>query len=204
LLQEFDPDAEFEVRERNLPHWRQRGASYFVTFRLGDSLPQAALAELRDERQRWLNAHPKPRSKADTLAFQLLFSEKIEAFLAAGFGACWLQRPVIWQIVEDALAHFDGSRYALGDFVIMPNHVHAIVTPLGEDELSPILHSWKSYTANRINEAVQRTGALWQRESFDHLIRDADELLGCQRYIAENPAKAGLPPGKYRLQSSVG
>ncbi len=99
-----------------------------------------------------------------------------------------------------SLAHFDGTRYALGDFVIMPNHVHAIVRPLGEFELSDILHSWKSFTANKINQLVGGKGALWQEESFDHIIRDEEQFKAYQWYVAENPIKAHLALHKYRLR----
>ena len=95
VLQEFDPEAELEIRARNLPHWRQQGATYFVTFRLADSLPQAKLGSLRAERMQWLREHPLPVSPAELRRFQALFSAKIERYLAAGYGACWLKRPAL-------------------------------------------------------------------------------------------------------------
>ena len=199
LLQAFDPEAEFEVRVRRLPHWRQRGGTYFVTFRLGDALPQAVLRALRAERQRWLREHPPPVAPAELSRFQALFSAKVEQYLAAGYGACWLRRPEAADIVEEALRHFERARYALGRYVVMPNHVHVLVTPLGNNELSAILHSWKSYSSNAINNLLKRLGGLWQQESYDHLVRDEDELQHHARYIDENPGKAGLAEGQYRL-----
>jgi REP element-mobilizing transposase RayT len=199
VLQEFDPEAELDASQRNLPHWRQLGATYFVTFRLADSLPQDKLRLLRQEREQWLKANPAPRSTQALARFHELFSERIEQYLAAGYGACWMRRPEISQIVETALLHFDGQRYDLGRFVVMPNHVHVLVTPRGEHELSDILHSWKSFTANEINKAVGRRGRLWQDESFDRIVRDTDEFYKTEAYIADNPDKAGLSPGEFRL-----
>ncbi len=72
--------------------------------------------------------------------------------------------------VAAALAHFQATRYLLREWVIMPNHVHAVVTPLAGYELSDILHSWKSYSAHQINQQLGRTGQLWQKESFDHIL----------------------------------
>jgi REP element-mobilizing transposase RayT len=198
VLQQFDPDAEVEVRRRNLPHWRQPGATYFVTFRLADSLPQAKLAALRAEREEWLKRNPPPRSAAALVGYQALFSNRVEQYLAAGYGACWLKRPEAADIVARALAHFDGKRYQLGDYVVMPNHVHVLVTPVAGQELWALLHSWKSYTANRINELVGRQGALPQEEFYDHIVRDEDELLAFRAYIAENPIKARLSSNEYR------
>ncbi len=106
-------------------------------------------------------------------------------------GACVLGRADLKSIVEKSLRHFDGARYQLGEFVVMPNHVHALVTPFDEFELSAILHSWKSYTASEINKRLGVTGAFWQKESFDHIVRSADSLEGFARYIRENPKRAG-------------
>jgi len=94
-----------------------------------------------------------------------------------GYGTCQLAQPEIAELVADALQHFDGERYLLGSFVIMPNHVHALVRPVMGHELSKILHSWKSFTATQANRRLQRTGTFWQEESFDHIVRDEQEPL---------------------------
>ena len=144
MLQAFDPEAEFEIRERNLPHWRQKGATYFVTFRLADSLPQVKLAELKAQRMEWLRRHPRPRSAELTAQFQGLFSEKIEGFLAAGYGACWLKNAQVAELMATSLSFFDNNRYVLGDYVIMPNHVHVIVRALEDYKVSDVVQSEKS------------------------------------------------------------
>lgn len=220
VLHAFDPNGEIEIRQRNLPHWRQPGATYFVTFRLGDALPRRILDKLRSDRRRWLEEHGviavrqaipgRPSSAAASRflsesyrAYRVWLSEQIENYLAAGYGACWLRSSDVREIVENSLAHFDGERYTLDDYVIMPNHAHAIVTPRDEIDLSSVMHSWKSYTANRINRLVGRKGRLWQDESYDHIVRDEDELIGYRRYIADNPRRARLRDGEYSLRSGA-
>jgi len=199
VLQLFDPEAEFEVRTRKLPHWRQEGVTCFVTFRLGDSLPQAKQRILRADRLRWLREHPAPVSAIQRRQFAALLSARIEEYLAAGYGACWLKRAEVANVVERSLLHFDGERYFLGPYVIMPNHVHLLVTPGAAVDLSGILHTWKSFTSHRINRLLRRRGRLWQAESYDHLIRSEEELRSYIAYIEDNPKAAGLHCTEYRL-----
>ncbi len=81
----------------------------------------------------------------------------------------------------------------------MPNHVHALLTPMDGFELEDILHSIKSYTANKINQVLNQRGHFWQRESYDHIVRDTEQLQAYQDYIAANPSKAKLSKGEYIL-----
>jgi len=74
----------------------------------------------------------------------------------------------------------------------MTNHTHVVVTPSEGYELSKILHSWKSYTSNRINALIGRSGRLWQEESFDHVIRSEEHLVEFIDYTENNPVVAGL------------
>jgi REP element-mobilizing transposase RayT len=107
-------------------------------------------------------------------------------------GACLLKHPEAAEIVWNALRHFDGQRYRLHAWCIMPNHVHVVVSPLGDHGLPEILHSWKSFTAHAINQALGRKGEVWERESFDHLIRSADAVDRFISYTQNNPVEAGL------------
>ncbi len=200
----FDPTAERTERERNLPHWRQDEATYFVTFRLADSLPQSEVAVWRKERERWFRSvglggakelHKLPLTQRDE--YRQLFSRRIEDWLDAGKGECWLRDPRCAEVVAGALQHFDGERYVLGPFVVMPNHVHVLVRPKDGYDLSNVLHSWKSFTAHHINELLGRSGSVWMDESYDHIVRDYSDLDHIERYIAENPAKAGLQRGTF-------
>jgi REP element-mobilizing transposase RayT len=74
----------------------------------------------------------------------------------------------------------------------MPNHVHVLLRPRESHRLPGILHSWKSFTAKNANALLGWTGHFWQREYYDHLIRDEKEFHTVIRYIVDNPPKAGL------------
>jgi len=192
----FDPSEPIENLSGNLPHWRQPGVAYFVTFRLADSLPQEKLRRWIAEREAWLAAHPEPHDEAARAEYYRLFPGRLQKWLDSGYGSCVLARADIRSMVEKALRHFDGIRYRLDEFVIMPNHVHVLVTPLGEHTLSDILHTWKSYTSHEINKMLNKTGENWQQESFDHIVRSAAQLDRIRRYIRENPGrKAGGTSG---------
>jgi REP element-mobilizing transposase RayT len=186
-LVEFDPHGSIGKLKGNLPHWRQEGVTYFVTFRLADSIPQERLAQWLAEREAWLARHPAPLSEKDRQEYGRLFPERIETWLDADHGSCVLARPDCRRIVEDTLRHFAGRRYLLDEFVVMPNHVHVLVTPLGERWLSGILHTWKSFTSHQVNRVTGRRGILWQKESFDHIVRNATSLEKFRQYIRDNP-----------------
>jgi len=184
-----------QARKRRLPHWEAGRATYFVTFRLADSLPQKVLNTFRFERQdilataKRINRQLSLRERA---RLKRLFSEQIERHLDAGVGARLLGKPGAAAIVADALQHFDGNRYDLFSWCVMPNHVHVVLRPCAGHHLAGILHSWKSFTATRINRLLDRAGRLWQREYYDHLIRDEREFGRIIDYVLQNPAKAGL------------
>jgi REP element-mobilizing transposase RayT len=192
FLTEFDPFREMRTHQKNLPHWEQKDATYFVTFRLADSLPQNKLDQLKAHRNEWLACHETPLCEADKIEYDRLFSGKVDEWLDSGIGSCLLQDERCAEVVANALKYFDGDRYHLGHWVVMPNHVHVIVTPLAANQLSEILHSWKSYSANKINQLIQKTGCVWQQEYYDHIVRDKNELQHIVRYIDANPEKAGI------------
>jgi Rad3-related DNA helicase len=194
----FDKQLPVARYGRYLPHWRQAGATYFITFRLADSIPQEKLRQWERELKEWLKNNPEPHTEAQRAEYQDKFTERFHAWLDAGQGECILKQPRMAAVVEEALRSFDGERYALGCYVVMPNHVHVNVRPLREHSLSDITHSWKSFSAHRINEMLGRSGRLWQPESFDHLVRDEAQLEKFSAYIQENPVKAGLPEGAFR------
>jgi REP element-mobilizing transposase RayT len=195
----FDTSRPVSTYTRHLPHWRQAGATYFVTFRLADALPRELLDELHREREDWLRRYPGEPTPERQRELDEFLWEWQEQHLDRGHGACHLADRRIGDLVEGALRHFDGERYGLGSYVIMPNHVHLLVQPTGGHELTKILHSWKSFTASQANKLLGRSGALWQDESFDHIVRDELELERYGRYIEQNPVKAKLTVESYRL-----
>ena len=186
LFSAFNPAEPIGHLAGNLPHWRQDGATYFVTFRTADSLPQEKLRQWLEERSKWLRQNPGPHSERQRREYWERFPARFQYWLDQGHGACVLVRLEIRALVESALRHFEGERYQLLDEVVMPNHVHAVVTPFGEHLLSSIVHSWKSFTANRINAVLVRRGAFWQKESFDHIVRSAESLQKFREYIEAN------------------
>ncbi|HKL22112.1 MAG TPA: primosomal protein N', partial [Tichowtungia sp.] len=218
---EFDPTQPVShPGGGNLPHWRQDGTTYFVTFRLADSLPKEKLKKWKMERDLWLEENPKPNvdavssphslaeeKRGEDTAFTLLkqwqqeyrqrFTERFEKWLDAGSGECFLKNSEVRSIVEASLRHFFNDRYFLHGYVIMPNHVHVLVSPVGEHTLSKIIKGWKSVSTREINALLERKGPVWQKESFDHIVRDADSLEHFIKYIDENPA--GLEYGAYSL-----
>ena len=136
-------------------------------------------------------------STKDQREYERRIGIKLNESLDAGYGSCVLRRNETAKIVTESLDHFHGERVETGDSIVMPNHVHALMTPLAGFELEDILHSIKSYTANQINRLLSTSAALWQRESYDHIVRDGEQLLAYQRYISLNPEKAGLRDGEY-------
>ena len=179
----LNPIAEVTKTEANLPHWRQKGVTYFVTFRLVDSLPQSKLNRLKIERENWLLNNPKPYDLRQREEFYDLFSVRLEKWLDAGEGKCFLREPACRRFVEEALIHFAGSRYDLGKYVTASNHVHVLVSPYEDHSLSSIVHSWKSYSANYINHTLGRSGVLWQKEYYDHIVRSAHAAYQIEKYI---------------------
>ena len=199
LFQPFDRTSACTVFHRRLPHWRQSGATYFVTLRLADTLPREVLARLRDEHEAHLQALPQPVAPALLDEAKALFSARVEAALDTGLGVCVLRETAVAEIVESVLRNRHGEDYWLGSFVIMPNHVHAIVTPGEGFDLGKIVGAWKSVSAHRINQRLHRSGVLWQEETFDHIVRDEAQLQRFEIYVEENPGKAGLRLGTFLL-----
>lgn len=189
----FNPVQEVhQSLRKNLPHWSQSGCTYFVTFRLADSIARSRIDEYQALRENWDSHHHSPYSQKEQEQCDRLFSNQVNAWLDEGAGSCILRRPEISKIVADTLGHFNSKRYELGEWVIMPNHVHALVTPLPGFELKSILHSWKSYSAHQINKHLRTNGTVWKKESYDHIVRDHEEFIRIRDYIHNNPSAAGI------------
>ncbi len=186
----LNPRAAHTTHRRHLPHWRQPGVTYFVTWRLADSLPQAVLAEWREAQELWLAAHPQPWSDEAEEEYWDLFVRRFDDALNEGAGSCLMNDAEIASVVEQSLLHFEGDRYKLWRYVAMPNHVHVLVTPAEGVNLSELLHGWKGYTAKAINKLRGTSGAVWQDETFDHIVRTESQLKKFVRYIEDNPVKA--------------
>ena len=125
-----------EIAHRDyLPHVRQENVVYFVTFRLADSLPAERVAELREQRARWMTLNPEPHNSAQAREYRQIWTVRIENMMDAGYGQCVLRDPECRGLLEASIRHDDGSAYHLGPFVIMPNHVHALL------QMRKVLHT---------------------------------------------------------------
>jgi len=167
-----------------LPHVKREGACYFVTFRLADSLPKEVLLEFeheKAERLRRLNDFAKRDETINDSEEEIArdFGRKMERYLDQGTGACHLRRADIAGLVADAMRHFHESRYLLHEWVVMPNHVHAIIWPMPNYLLSNILKSWKQFTSRRAKKILgMGEKPFWQPESYDHWIREFPATSG--------------------------
>ena len=200
----------------NLPHWNKALTCCFATFRLADSLPREELLKRFERRgidlvseaiRRSLlredggEADSSPlvseaigrslprgaeRGSALPSASHSAVEDAIQDYLDAGHGSCVLRDDACRQIVEDALWHFAGERYHLYAYVVMPNHVHVLFQPAEGRMISDIVASWKKFTARQINDVLGREGTLWQKESFDTLVRSERHFQDIVRYIKKN------------------
>jgi REP element-mobilizing transposase RayT len=179
-----------------LPHLKREGASYFVTFRLAGTLPREVLLKLKAERESVLRhalVAKRPLTWHEQEGLFRWYSSRVDAYLDAAHGECWLRQADIAGLVSGALRFFMGERYELGAWVVMPNHIHAVLHPLPGWTLSKILKSWKGYTAREANKILGRIGEkFWQTESFDHVIRDDEDAHRCCLYTTMNPVNARL------------
>jgi len=156
-----------------LPHLNAPNLVQHVIMRLADSLPI-------ETRKTLDKARP-----ADRVAI-------VDGALDQGHGRRDLTAPIIAELVQNALLTFDGERYALLAWCVMPNHVHVLLELRSSYRLDQIVHSWKSYTAVAANRLLARTGSFWAREYFDRFMRDEEHLARTAAYIEGNPVKAGL------------
>lgn len=192
------------IRRRHLPHWDVPHATYFLTTCLEGSIPAQgllALQQSRQERQR----RQKPSHLSDdewkVVQWKLGFQE-MDRWLDTTPARRELAQPALAQEVVNAIFHFAGIRYDLLAYVVMPSHIHWLFTPipawiatLSADESTPrqrIQHSINRYSATQCNKILKVRGTFWQKESFDHWVRDLDELERIIAYIEANPVKAGL------------
>jgi REP element-mobilizing transposase RayT len=159
-----------------LPHRDEPGLTQFVTFRLADSFPE----ELREQWEKLLQIEDVRERRA-----------QLEAWLDLGHGVCHLRDARIAAIVAAALRHFDGSRYRLITWVVMPNHVH-VLFEVGSTPMAKIVQGWKRHTAREANKLLGQNGAFWQPDYWDTYMRDDEHQQRTIRYIRNNPVKAGL------------
>jgi REP element-mobilizing transposase RayT len=170
-----------------------------LSFRLHDAVPEKVVASWKRELS-WIENLPSSDPR------EIELRNRISRYEDTGYGTCWLRDDRIAALVENALLHFDGERYRLIAWCIMPNHVHGLIELNEEQSLSKIVHSWKSYTAHLANEILGRSGDFWFREYFDRFIRDDRHFSRAVSYIERNPVQAKLVrlPEEWRWGSAWG
>jgi putative transposase len=212
-----DPKTNYR---RHLPHYQPSEAMYHVVFRLAGSLPVAAIESLRLEREQAERAIEKAKSddekKRLMQEYRWSYFERFDELLDGNSaGPHWLREPTVASIVKEALHYRDGKEYDLLAYCIMPNHVHIVCSIVGRSgtpsteqlnraegrndiptynakPMFRILQSLKRHTARKSNAILKRSGAFWQDESYDHVIRDDNELERTISYVLNNPVKARL------------
>lgn len=205
---------------RKLPHIHSPGSTLFVTFRLAGSIPKAVIEKWKQERI-WLEKERErlenkdsvtENQKQDFIDFQRRWFAKFEDVLhKEETGIVWLKNSEVADLVADSLKYRDGKVYRLKAFCIMFNHVHVVFKPLLDEQslrevrgsnplkfesdaptLGAIMQSLKGYTAHEANKVLNRTGQFWEEESYDHEVRNDEELDRIVKYVLNNPVKAGL------------
>ena len=171
---------------RRLPHLYPQDGWLFVTWHLHGSLPPAR--------------YPPPGKPSAGKAFVWM-----DRYLdTARQGPMFLGRPEVARLVVGALQRgLERGYYDLRAFVVMRNHVHVLLRPL--QATAPLLQWLKGSTAREANQVLGRTGQpFWQRESYDHWVREERQLERIVVYIENNPVQAGLAtiPSQYRWSSA--
>lgn len=204
---------EGSFRRRNLPHLDVPGGTYFITFCLTGSLPSMGYASIaRRWRERAMKS-PPPGMSVPSWRYECASAAflEVDSLLDGASAARWLADPRLSGIVESCLRHWDGLRYRVVAYVVMPSHCHIVIDTSGygagaghESSRQRIMHSIKRRSAQECNRLLGRRGALWQAESYDRVVRDLDELERIVSYVEWNPVKAGLceRPDMWRFSSA--
>ena len=186
---------------RKLPHYQPAEATFFVTFRLADSIPKDVIRRLKENHQlikkgilAQKDLTEKERRELQYAAQKQLFADT-DAFLDTNPNEpYWLKEKAVAEIVSEAIHYRDMKQYDLQAYTIMPNHVHMMMTLLPDAPvLFKVMQHLKRNAAKMSNKVLGRTGlAFWEDESYDHVVRDEKEFYRILNYILRNPIKAGF------------
>ncbi|HRT04793.1 MAG TPA: transposase [Kiritimatiellia bacterium] len=170
-----------------LPHADQAGIVQFITYHLADSQPADVVERLS------LELATLPSSQQD-----LHRRKRIEEWMDAGYGSCLLRQPEMAAMLVENWRKYEGVRYELLAWVVMPNHAHVMIRLQEGMSLPKIVQAWKGYSGRKIAEFLRASGTawnaprIWHREYWDRFIRDARHFQNAMDYIHLNPVKAGL------------
>lgn len=185
---------------RKLPHIQPAEATFFVTFRLAGSMPVEMIRQLRENHALLERGILTQNDLTEKERRELIYAEQKRLFAATDEfldtnpnGPYWLREQAEAEVVAEAMRFYDQKHYDLLSYCIMPNHVHMMITLLPDAPLLfKIMQNLKRYTALHANKLLNRTGAFWEEESYDHLVRSKEELYRVLNYILRNPVKAGF------------
>jgi len=176
-----------------LPHWQQGEVMQFVTFRLADSMPHGKIAQWKEDLSIFKQVHAEPWDEKTKKIYHQRFTRRIEEWLDQGMGSCIFQSAENRALLSDIMMQGEGKAATHQAWVIMPNHVHLIFSPL--KPLAEIMKIWKGVSSRRLGKAC-----VWQPNYRDTLIRDSTHFANAVRYIRNNPK--GLREGTYSLWES--
>ena len=186
-----EPPAELPTDPRwhsrgYLPHFDSPGVVQHITFHLADSLATDAIKAIESE----IRLVPEPQRDPER-------RKCLEAWIDAGHGSCVFRNSAIARLMQSSLLNADGHRYRLLAWVVMPNHVHALIKPVNGWTVAKIVATWKKFSARQINDHLsahrhRRLQPFWHREYWDRFMRDEQHLQRTIAYIHNNPVKSGL------------
>lgn len=188
-------DDTIEVHGVKLPHWNQEDIYVFLNFRLGDSLPQQKLNQLKSERNIWMLSHPQPWSQQTENEFHRKFSHRIEQWVDKGYGCCFFRNSFPTSILVATMLHDDGIKYELVAYVVMPNHVHALVRMFENIRVETLMQEWKSISSHKLKKQFGSEWCDWMENYFDRAIRDENHLNNVISYIYKNYCRGGIQIG---------
>lgn len=171
-------EKEIHTHGDRLPHWEQAEATQFVTFRLGDAMPMSRVRQWREERRVWLAEHPEPWTEETQKKYHRRFTARLESWLDEGTGSCPFREAGARKVLAEALLRFHGSRVRHHAWVIIPNHLHVLFTPLVEVKKG--IQGWKAASARRLGGR-----SIWQRNYRGTMIRDARHFGNALRYVGK-------------------
>ena len=164
-----------------LPHFDGQAIPQTITLHLADAVPLKVI-------ERW---ERQLRDLTDKHKLALM-QQRIDQYLDAGYGECFLKDAAIAKLVQNSLLKYDGVRYNLFAWCVMPNHEHSLLKRFEDSTLEQIMQAHKSYTAHEANKLLSRKGTFWMREYYDRLIRNREHFFRARLYIENNPVKARL------------
>jgi putative transposase len=179
---------------RHLPHEVPEGAIFFVTWNLKGAMPAEAVQRLQAQRERLQQTGNRPGESPRERKIRegkILFGMADKLLDNAESGPLYLKDPQAAKFVEDSIRFGVGERYDLYAWCVMANHVHVVFKPIWK--LFKVMQGLKGYTAHEINGLQGARGRVfWQDESYDHWVRDDEELRRIIWYVESNPVAAKL------------